>query len=956
MKQRILLGSLIALLVLVFFAQDGAAQDGTLPVATPDPAHQGDILPGQVQPDIVGGDEAVAGSYPWIAAIIHSSASNEADGWYCGGSLIRPGWVLTAAHCTYTRSVPQPASAIDVLIGRHRLSSTGGERIDVVEIIRHPNYNNSTYDHDIALLRLSRDSVYTPIDLVPEGDTVFSAAGVVSTVIGWGDTRENGVGSYSDTLQEVQVPIVTNAVCNAPNAYDGAITAVMLCAGLAEGGKDACAGDSGGPLMVPDGNGSWLQAGIVSWGINCALPNYYGVYTRVGALANWAATQIGSPGPTATATSTATSSPTPTATRTPTATATRTAAATSTSTATATATAFVTPTFTPVPDLATISAVRISNVRDSVFSVSWLTETALGGDLYVATSPANLMNKPAIFNSDGIGNAHQATATGLSAETVYYFYIRSGSEIDDNHGSYYRVTTGRTLLLPESDTVHGLVLQPNGSAAVDCSVFAEIINGDPDGSDGASALLSTRTDGNGYWTLNLGNARTQNLDDYFLYSAGGDKLAVEAQCDPFHAVSINVDTNSDSPLATLTTKTLRRSLRYLDNGWNLIAFPVEPQGHYSAQRLCAELKQTSVTGSPVEIVQWHNNQWMGYICGINANNFDLQTGAAYFVRQAGRGVLVLNGLPLPLLPNPTVTSGWNGVNGTAWGAHSAAEICAAVPQASVGNEVNRWYAAGWDGHVCAAGFNNFPVETGNGYFVRVQTTSSRAEHKTAESAMPRVINAQHLVTDVRQTNLSDGSAVLSWETDRPGSSWAVIRLNQQVVSVWHDVRGEQTEDRLHYVQVADLMPETTYSFTVLSEHGDGSSSTAEGTLTTWTTPAALPRAQSAYGRVVTADGETSAAGVLLLLTINDRDNEGSSGATLPLSALTDANGYWYINLGNARTQTGERYSFGEIDEVNLTVIQAGATETTRVVRVADTFPTAVIDLTSHVLFIPLVRH
>ena len=92
-------------------------------------------------------------------------------------------------------------------------------------------------------------------------------------------------GSATNDLQYVRVPAITNGECN--SAYGGSITDTMLCAGYPNvGGKDACQGDSGGPFVCND-NGNAVIAGVVSWGIGCALPNYPGVYARVTPVLSW---------------------------------------------------------------------------------------------------------------------------------------------------------------------------------------------------------------------------------------------------------------------------------------------------------------------------------------------------------------------------------------------------------------------------------------------------------------------------------------------------------------------------------------------------------------------------------------------------------------------------------------------------------------------------------------------
>ncbi|MFN7729724.1 MAG: S1 family serine peptidase [Bdellovibrio sp.] len=219
---------------------------------------------------IVGGTEASIGEFPFIVSLQQGSSH------FCGGSLIKKDWVLTAAHCVKGGTVSK------VVIGLHnRTDLKNAEAIKPKRIIAHPQYNSRTMDYDYALIQLARESSYTPVD-VNADDLEKAAPGLLLTTAGWGATSE---GSYSlpNLLQKVEVPFVTKTECL--KAYAD-VTDRMICAGLDTGGKDSCQGDSGGPLIARNGS-DFTLVGVVSWGEGCARPNKYGVYSSVSAVIPW---------------------------------------------------------------------------------------------------------------------------------------------------------------------------------------------------------------------------------------------------------------------------------------------------------------------------------------------------------------------------------------------------------------------------------------------------------------------------------------------------------------------------------------------------------------------------------------------------------------------------------------------------------------------------------------------
>jgi secreted trypsin-like serine protease len=228
-----------------------------------------------ITPKIVGGGKADPGTHPFQVALLFKKAGTNAKNQFCGGTLVSPYLVVTAAHCT--SFVRNPSSSVQVLVGTQSLDQ-GGQRVDVWRVSMHPSYNRRLYNYDVAVWELA-----TPVTGIPFATlagTQPATAGTPLRVTGWGNLSSGG--KPSPDLLQVDVPFVPT-IGGRCELYDGVrssgITPQMLCAGT--GGKDSCQGDSGGPLTIDRGAGYNELVGIVSFGNECALEGYPGVYTNV---------------------------------------------------------------------------------------------------------------------------------------------------------------------------------------------------------------------------------------------------------------------------------------------------------------------------------------------------------------------------------------------------------------------------------------------------------------------------------------------------------------------------------------------------------------------------------------------------------------------------------------------------------------------------------------------------
>ncbi|XP_058381280.1 tissue-type plasminogen activator [Diceros bicornis minor] len=250
----------------------------------------------QPQFRIKGGLYADIASHPWQAAIFAKNRRAPGERFLCGGILISSCWVLSAAHCFQERFPPHH---LKVVLGRTYRLVPGEEeqKFEVEKYIVHKEFDDDTYDNDIALLQLKSDSP----QCAQESDTVRTVCLPEADLQlpDWTECELSGYGKheaaspfFSERLKEAHVRLYPSSRCTSQYLFNRTITDNMLCAGDTRSGgdqanlHDACQGDSGGPLVCMKDNHMTL-VGIISWGLGCGRKDVPGVYTKVTNYLDW---------------------------------------------------------------------------------------------------------------------------------------------------------------------------------------------------------------------------------------------------------------------------------------------------------------------------------------------------------------------------------------------------------------------------------------------------------------------------------------------------------------------------------------------------------------------------------------------------------------------------------------------------------------------------------------------
>ncbi|KAM6448313.1 transmembrane protease serine 2 isoform 2-T3 [Liasis olivaceus] len=228
---------------------------------------------------IVGGNAALRGEWPWQVSL-HIKRTH-----LCGGSIITPEWIVTAAHCVEgAHSDPSSWTVYAGILRQSEMIPSKGFR--VARIISHPNYDSASKNNDVALMKLqyplSFNEFIGPVCL-PNAGMMFET-NQQCWISGWGAKYQGG--NTSKELNAALVPLIDSSICNGRYIYNGIILPTMICAGYLQGKVDSCQGDSGGPLVTMK-NVLWWLVGDTSWGTGCATQFKPGVYGNITVFTEW---------------------------------------------------------------------------------------------------------------------------------------------------------------------------------------------------------------------------------------------------------------------------------------------------------------------------------------------------------------------------------------------------------------------------------------------------------------------------------------------------------------------------------------------------------------------------------------------------------------------------------------------------------------------------------------------
>jgi hypothetical protein len=313
---------------------------------------------------------------------------------------------------------------------------------------------------------------------------------------------------------------------------------------------------------------------------------------------------------------------------------------------------------------------------------------------------------------------HTVTVSGLLPQTTYQFDVVSGDRTDTNGGQHYAVTTGPTLSLGSPDSVFGTVTTRAGGQPA--GALVHVTASGAGGTSGTLTTVITTTDA-GTWVVDLSNLRT----------AGGESRYAVTDTTLLTVVADGgTEGNATGTVSVAGARTGALGLRLANEfrfalvaGWNLVTLVATPAERLTAQGVCVSL-DGNTPGTAVEVYRWEAGGWDGHVCGVPPNDFGLEVGRGYFVRLVKPSQWAYEGMAESVPATLSLVTGWNlvgpGVVSTV--PSTASGSCATFTDtggAGTAVELARWVDGGWSTYRCGLPPNDFTLEAGRGYFVRL---------------------------------------------------------------------------------------------------------------------------------------------------------------------------------------------------------------------------------------------
>ncbi|NOX61185.1 MAG: hypothetical protein GXP42_04460 [Chloroflexi bacterium] len=556
-----------------------------------------------------------------------------------------------------------------------------------------------------------------------------------------------------------------------------------------------------------------------------------------------------------------------------------------------------------------IDGVRVSNQADGRTTISWLTDLSTRGEVHYGPTTDLGHIAQDIRSAETRARSHYVTLENLLPNTTYNFMLVSADTIDDNTGAFYQFTTGPTLDLPATSPAFGRVLDVDGATPAAGEIaYVTILDADGQGDSGSSALLSSLINADGFWSVDLGSARTQDLTDYFDFSLETDRIRVEILRDDGCGASAVFTTKHDSPAQDIVLTCPGPLQHSLSAGWTLIAPNLDEDTPVLAEDALQEIAQQG--GTAQEIARWHNGAWQSHLINLPFNPFSLELGQGYFLRSDLPAVWQRSGRK-PGAPIPVeLGAGWNLIGLPRLPRPMKAPDLLADIEAQGGDcsEAARWRFGAWESHPKGYPINAFDLEDDVGYFVKCLDGLIYTPGAGAVQALiiepppkPRVISVEQsehpALQDMLVTNERDVAFTVTWRTDAASVGWLEFGTDPENLDrVAHDDRGEEIVSTLHHVSVTGLAPQTPYYFRI---HSGDNVFDDNGQPWQVTTKAVQPPGtpNTVFGKVLYED-ESPASGALVRAWLVDKEGEPSE----PMSTLVDDFGYWVLNLSVDRCE------------------------------------------------------